>query len=317
MPAPNTKISVKKANGTPIGRDSWVELFQVIGGNKNWLGSSTTDIDGNATFNIDTTIIDTTTAKFALQIHAPWNLKSEYVDKMFDNGGSGFSWNQIDVITNGGNVFALPSPNLRVAVKVTSAILNKWGWFMVESSDSAGLVTGWISSAGLDEFGKSSVLIPSNGKFKLTAYPGPGKAGAATSCFINTDAGGAITSVETCTAGVQVTLGQLPTEAAIKLLTLTLESGNVRGHLTKPDNSPAVNVVVYANYDLNDANAVITSTDENGNYGLQLDPNKTWSVKYIPLTPTDGTLKLAGVTISSVVPPLSGFINLDRQLVNA
>jgi hypothetical protein len=302
-----------KKDGVAVGRDAWVEIFKLVSGNWNWVASSNTDNSGYATFNLSG--YDKTNDRFVVRVNAPWNLRATYSSKTYDNTGSGLAWSAIDYTTNNANSFSLATPNLRLIIKANSTTVNKWGWVGIEKYDSSGNYQSWVGSYGLDEVGKAAVLIPSSGKFKITSYPGPGKPGAATSCFVNTSAGGAISSFETCTAGSHVVVG------GIEELSLTLNSGNIIGHVTRSTGGTAVvGAVVYANWAsdfYNDANAVVTSTDENGNYGLQLDPSKQWKIKIIPMTPTDGSAKLASSTSATFTPPGSGSNNIDFQLGNA
>jgi hypothetical protein len=84
----------------------------------------------------------------------------------------------------------------------------------------------------------------------------------------------------------------------------------VTGKVTASAGGTAIaGAIVYANWNVggSDAAAVVTATDANGNYGLQLDNSKSWIIKVFPInatgedqyvdglvaafTPTDNTTK--------------------------
>jgi hypothetical protein len=105
-----------------------------------------------------------------------------------------------------------------------------------------------------------------------------------------------------CNAG---TLG------ANNTLTVTLNNGNVIGTL-KYGTTLVSGAFVIATSTAGDI--VPTTSGANGKFGLQLDPNKTWSIKIVPVSLVNGD-QLASLSVTTV--PVSNPTNdlLDITLV--
>jgi hypothetical protein len=80
-------------------------------------------------------------------------------------------------------------------------------------------------------------------------------------------------------------------------LTITLDNGNVNGILKYNETTAVANAVVVATSTVGDV--LVTTSAENGKFGLQLDASKSWSLKIFPTNASTG-LQFADKTISSV-----------------
>ena len=280
--APNTKLHVLLPGGESAGQGAWVSIFNVeIGGGRQWIAGGVTDSTGTAAFNIDLGAIN----KLAVEVNAPYDRRALYSSKTYDNAGAGYEQSAVNNAS-----YRLAAPNATFTVKSPNGTnANKWGWIGIErcTDGEACTSSSWAGGYGLDDQGRSSViLLPEGGAttwFRVTSYPGGGRAGSRTTCLVSVTNVGIATS--TCSAG-QVT--STPGADVLKL-TITLSSGNVSGVVHAPDNSPVVGAVVYANLVIggvmstDSATAITASTNANGGFGLQLDPSKQWRIKILPL----------------------------------
>ena len=280
--APNTKLHVLLPGGAAAGQGAWVVIWNIdIGGGRQWIAGGVTDSTGTAAFNIDLTAIN----KLAVEVNAPYDKRALYSSKTYDNAGAGYLQSAVNNAS-----YQLATPNATFTVKSpngTSA--NKWGWIGIErcTDGAACASSSWAGGYGLDDQGRSSVMLSPEGGvttwFRVTSYPGGGRAGSRTICLVSVTSAGIAAS--TCSAG-QVT--STPGADVLKL-TITLSSGNVTGVVHGPDNSPVVGADVYANLvvggvmSTDSATAITTSTNATGGFGLQLDPAKQWRIKILAL----------------------------------
>jgi hypothetical protein len=291
-PAPNTSIYVKRPDGsTSAGANAWVSLIAIIkdaGGAitaKNWIAGSQTDSNGKAVFNV----ADTSTV-FAVQIEAPWNERNLYAGATFDSATVGLTFAQV----NGQN-FSLSAPNLTMAARNTgnTAQINS-GWVGVETVDGSNVSTGWVGGYGLDQNGKVSLKLSADGRFKLTLNPGPGITGVATSCIVTTDGSAAVALVSgQCGSGT----------LSSTIVSLPLASGNVTGVVTQTaDSSVKIVGAIVSAYHTGTTDAatqVVTSTDINGAYSLQLDPAINWDVTFTPVNTGSDVKRFNSKTLSN------------------
>ena len=280
--APNTKLHVLLPGGAAAGQGAWVSIFNIDnGGGRYWIAGGVTDSTGTAAFNIDLGAIN----KLAVEVNAPYDKRALYSSKTYDNAGAGYLQSAVNNAS-----YQLAAPNATFTVKSpngTSA--NKWGWIGIErcTDGEACTSSSWAGGYGLDDQGRSSVMLSPEGGvttwFRVTSYPGGGRAGSRTICLVSVTSAGIAAS--TCSAG-QVT--STPGADVLKL-TITLSSGNVTGVVHGPDNSPVVGAVVYANLvvggvmSTDSGTAITTSTNATGGFGLQLDPAKQWRIKILAL----------------------------------
>jgi hypothetical protein len=156
--------------------------------------------------------------------------------------------------------------------------------------DSSNNPTRWVTGVGTDGSGTGAVTLGNNKRYRITANPSNGNLGARTECIVTTDGSAAIT-LATCSAG---TLG------ASNALTIALNNGNVVGTV-KYGTTLVSGAFVIATSTAGDI--VPTTTGENGRFGLQLDPAKTWSIRIVAVAAVNGDLLAAKsiptVTVSS------------------
>jgi hypothetical protein len=295
LSAPNARLRVLKPDSTPVGAGAWVALFAIPKSNINsrvWIAGSVTDSSGWAIFNIDTsTVYDS----FTVEVNAPWDQRQTYSTRMYGDSGITLTFANLN---NNSSDFKLASPNLVLKVLASDSTINKWGWVGVELVD--GVNSSWVGGYGIDDKGGVALsLAPNTGGtyYRVTSNPAPGRAGARTVCRITNTSG-------TLTAAALPGCGAIAAGAQI----VTLNAGNVTGRVTASAGGTAIaGAIVYANWSNDAATAVVTATDATGNYGLQLDDSKSWTIKVFPInasgdvqyadglvqafTPTDSTTK--------------------------
>ena len=279
---PNTKLRVLKADSSALA-NSWVSIFAFEPSNPSWgvrwLGGSNTDSSGYAAFNIETS---TTTVRFRVEVNPPWNNKSTYSQKLYGDDNTGLTWAQV----NDQN-FTIGTPNAKITVKSPSGGTSSWGWVGIEEVDNSNNFVKWISGVGTDNLGAAAITLAASKRYRLSANPGGGREGTRTECIVTTDSSTVLT-LTSCTAG---------SLAANNDLTITLNNGNVNGTLKYNGTTAVANAVVVATSTVGDV--LVTTSAENGKFGLQLDASKSWSLKIFPTNASTG-LQFADKTISSV-----------------
>lgn len=242
--------------------------------------------------------------KFAVEISAPWNQRQLYATNYDNNSGNGYSWAGL----TGGLALSPKSPNLTITVNASNAVANKFGWVGVEEvslSNGNENYVSWVTGAGLNESGVGSVFLAASKRYRITAYPGQGRSGARTTCIVTTDVSEVVSEVTgKCDAGTFTT----------GAVTIALDGGNVVGTVTRAvGGAPVVGAIVYANNPnaVDESTAVITSTNADGRYGLQLDPTKTWDIKIFPVGTDKAALGIGSAT--GITPPSSGSTALSRN----
>lgn len=304
--SPNTRIHIVVPGTSTSLPNSWVtvQAFDPAhpeNGNR-WLGGGNSNSSGYVSMNLDTSTVPSGW-KFAVEINAPWNQRQTYATNMDTNSGTGYSWSEITSLPNE----SPRTPNLTVTVNTSNAIANKFGWIGVEEVNSSNVFQSWVGGYGLNENAVSSIFLASSKRYRITAYPGPGKAGARTVCIVSTNGSGSVSAVAGgCEAGVF-------TSGAV---TISLDGGNVVGTVTA-NGSPLAGAIVYANNPnaVDESTAVITSTEANGRYGLQLDPTKTWNIKVFPTGAGSESLSTGSKT--GINPPSSGSATQNFTIANS
>ena len=312
LPSPNTHFTVlETTTGTVAEPNGWAQLLLLnngyISGN---VGSSNTDANGQAVFNV--TNPSDTSVKYAVQVNPSWS-DTTYAPTLYTNSGAGFTYSQIN-----GAIFTLGSPNLTVTSKAkngTSA--NLGGWVCAEYfNGNTGYTTSWITCQGLNQNGAAKMLLPwttgtqDQQYIRLTFNSGDASFGATNSCTV------------VVTNGVVQGSGMQGTSCSVSggSINENLSAGNVQGRIIRQDTSAAVvGAIVKATVHgltgaAAEASAIMTSTDINGNFGLQLDPSEPWDLKVIPVHIT-GLHDLETMTVESntatstgngVQPPQNG-----------
>ncbi|CAN2227838.1 hypothetical protein MCERE85_01383 [Candidatus Nanopelagicaceae bacterium] len=285
---PNTKVKITTPAGAAV-TNAWVNIFSCIGsacaeGNYGtWIGGSNTGSDGWAAFNIT----DTSTAgiKFKIEVNPPWNKKDTYSRVMYGDDGTGLAWSAVNDSTR-----FVGTPNATFIIKAPGgSTASAWAWVGVEEVNSSNIPTRWVTGVGTDGSGTGAVTLGSNKRYRISANPSNGNLGARTECIVTTDGSAAVTLVS-CTAG---NLG------ANNTLTISLNNGNVVGTI-KYGAILVSGAFVVATSTAGDI--VPTTSGENGRFGLQLDPAKTWSIRVVTVTTVNGD-SLAAYPISSVTAP--------------
>jgi hypothetical protein len=287
LPAPNTRLSVVETTTATTGQqNAWATLFTyapAANGNdgyiNGYIGGSNTDSAGVAVFNV----LDTN-LRYAVQVNPAWN-DTTHAQQTLTNGGLGYTYAQVN-----NQKFALGSPNLTLtSLAKTGSTVNRGGWVCAEYfNDTLGYSRQWISCVGFNQFGVTKMLLPdtvsSNADKKyvrITFNSGDSSFGATTSCTVTVSNGVVATSglASSCTLSGSS-------------ITQRLSSGNVQGTVKRADNSVVVGAIVKATVhgltgDDKEASAIMTSTDINGFFGLQLDASKLWDIKIIPVHVSD------------------------------
>lgn len=293
MPEPNTKLKV--VSGATGIKNSWVSIFRFETTNVNqwsWIGGSNTDADGWAAFNIDTSTA-TANTRYKIEVNAPWDQRATYAQKWHGNDSTGLTWLQIN-----NQSFAIGTPNLKLTVLSPQLAGSKWGWVALEEVNVSNQVTSWVGSFGLDNNGVTALTIQANKRYKLTAYPGTGRAGTRTECIITTNGSEVVGALDAtlCNAGSALSL-----TGSLNAFTITLKAGNLTGTVKDPSGKAVAGAIVYANVagvDNEDlAQTVVTLAD--GKFGFQVDTTKTWVIKIFPANDPTGT-QLANKTVSAI-----------------
>lgn len=287
---PNTKLRVMDpTTSANVGAGAWVSLFEYKPSDPSygvrWLAGSNTDASGYAAFNVDTSTV-AGTIRYKLELNPPWNKKSDLSTKSYDDSGAGL---QLLAINN--QNFALGTPNAYVNVMAPdTTTANSWGWIGVEEVNSSNQWIAWVGGFGLDNLGKSAVTLSANKRYRITANPRGGGEGTRTECIITTDTSTVISRVTNLCAS-----GSLTTVNSLSSLQINLNAGNVVGTLKSPAGKVVVGATIYANVTgaSTEDDAVTTSTNIAGVFGLNLDPSKTWTIKIFPFNATGATEVLA------------------------
>ena len=277
---PNTRLTVKLPNSNDhAGIGAWAVLFVEESGWRRWLAGSNTGSNGQAVFNVDDALLNNPATRFTVEVNAPHQLRSSYSQKTY----SGLTWAQV----NGQN-FALGTPNLRLTVNQAQlADSNAFGWVGVEELDQSFNVIGWLGGYGLDQTGQVSLTLPSSKKVRLSLNPGPGAAGARSTCVFDVDSSGQVVKTSTSARCVGNGVASVSNTGSI---TLELGAGNVIGVVTKAGTlEAAAGAIVYAQAY---SGGVLVSgkveqsiTKSDGRYGLQLDSAYDWKIKVFFVNP--------------------------------
>jgi len=263
LAAPNTRLTVTHPDNVAVGAGAWVVLFKENAncpGCRLWLAGSNTGNDGVAAFNVTDT-----TGFFSVEVNPPYSERGTYAMVTYNH----LTWAQVNA------TFSVASPNLKLTVdQPTTHLAAKWSYVNIETIDSSGNTTGWLPGSGTTEFGKTSLLLPNDGRFKLTIYPGGGSVGTRTTCNVQM-AGGVVSLISgACATGNITSAGQL---------TVTLSRGNVSGTITHgTGHSPLAGAIVYAERVGGASAAQTFTTGEDGTFGFQLDQGDwTFKVFYV------------------------------------
>ena len=303
---PNTRLQIKTPTGTAVGPNYWINLVSfdtATANNYRYLGGASTDANGVAWFNIDTSTA-TSNTRYGVTIYPSGNDSGSYTTgyvgdyQQFGDWIHGLTWAQL---TSPSTLLAPASPNASITVTSGDGVApDRYGWISIMQLDSSGrAIRGWGS--GLNYSGSASMLLSGNTTYQITAYPN-GVSGAPTTCTITTNTATpvGIATVQGCTL------------AAGNALSLTLSLGNVHGTVVGPDGAPLSGAIVVAQIGSDTSTTVSTSTASNGAFGFNIDATKNYTItvifpvgtsyptKNVPFTP--GTSSLADVNLGAIKP---------------
>ena len=294
----NIKIKIMKPNGTEsVGAYSYAELIRFDRGYDEWVGWSQTDSQGFAGFYVETSTA-LAGAKYKIRVNPPWQFRTTYTAKVWDNSTNGYTYDQLNNLQ-----LALGTPNLKVSVvSPNGSTPNKWGWAYIEEVNSSNASIKWIDSTGLDEFGKTAYILEASKRYRLVAYPAGGRSGSVTSCLIQSDSATVLTFVSGgCVGGTFNTTSEM---------TLVLARGNVIGTVYSTNGTtPVEGAIIYANIvgATDEKMAVTSCTLTNGTYGITLDPNYQWNIKVFPVNTPGAAIQLANKNdLAAITPPAIG-----------
>jgi hypothetical protein len=296
---PNTKLQVMDpVTSTNVGANAWVVLFSYETGNpgnQRWIAGSNTDSSGFAAFNVDTATVrvdggaEGPNTRYKLEINPPWNKKVTLSQK---------SHTGLTLAAIAGQQFEVGTPNALITVTLPGGTTgNKWGWIGIEEvNPSDNSWVNWVGGYGLNDTGTAAVTLEPSKRYKITANPAGGRAGTMTTCYIETSASTVITRV----SGL---CGASTNTITSNRLQIDLYAGNVVGTVKTPSGDLVANATVYANVTgaTDETFAVVTSTLDNGTFGLNLDSTKSWSIKILPFNPSGATERLAVKNLASPV----------------
>jgi hypothetical protein len=294
----NIKIEIMKPNGTEdVGEYAYAEVLRIDRGYDEWVAWGRTDNQGFAGFYIETGTA-LAGARFKIRVIPPWQYRSIYTTKVWDNSTNGYTYDQLNNLQ-----LALGTPNLKVSVVAPNGSTpNKWGWSYIEEVDTSNRAIKWVDSTSLDEFGRTAYILEASKRYRLVAYPAGGRSGSVTSCLIQSDSTTALSFVSGgCVGGTFNTSSEM---------TLVLARGNVIGTVFSTDGTtPVAGAIIYANIvGATDQKMAVTScTLANGTYGITLDPNYQWEIKIFPVNKPGVALQLANKNdLAAISPPAIG-----------
>ena len=294
----NIKIKIMKPTGAEnIGEYAYAELIRIDRGYDEWAGWGRTDSQGFAGFYIETSTA-LVSARYKIRVVPPWQNRSLYATKVWDNGANGYTYDQLNNLQ-----LALGTPNLKISVvSPNGSTPNKWGWSYLEEVDASIAGIKRVDSTGLDEFGKSAYTLEASKRYRLVAYPAGGRSGSVTSCLIQSDSNTALSLVTGgCIGGTLNTASEM---------TLALARGNVIGTVYSTNGTtPVEGAIIYANIvgATDEKMAVTSCTLANGTYGITLDPNFQWNIKIFPVNKPGVALQLANKSdLAAITPPAIG-----------
>jgi hypothetical protein len=274
---PNTHLQIKTPTGAAVGPGYWVNLESfdtATAQNFKYYGGASTDSNGVAWFNVDTSTATANTV-FGVTINPSGNDTQNYTTgyvgdyQQYGDWLHGLSWNQLIAPST---LLAPATPNASITVTSGDGVtVDRYGSVSIQKLNSLGnIVSG--SGVGLNYGGFSPLLLAGNSTYRLVAYPN-GVAGAPTTCTVTTNTSNPVVITST-TAGC--TLG------ANSALTLTLSLGNVHGVVVGPDNTtPLSGAIVIAEVGSDTSTVVTTSTANNGAFGFNLDATKQYTITVI------------------------------------
>ncbi len=302
FPTPNTSFRVLDPNGSfDSGLGAWVSLLKITtsgpcSGCKFYVGSSYIDEQGYAHFNIDNPTEDGVTWTVEIWPHSR-NLGADYSKNVI----SGLTYEELN-----DQAFRVSAPNLKVKVLQANGFKNKWATVTLEKYVDANSLN-WAAGVGTNQLGEASFKLDSSSKYRLTLSPGGNAVGAITTCTLTVlDTGDVTTDATDCQAAV----GAIANGENSDTITVRLARGNIAGIVTHFD-QPVAGATIFAS--AVGRETVVTVSDLDGNYGLQLEAGVAWTIKAIFVNPG---VKWAKLNLPTVTPVGNTAITQNIALVN-
>ena len=299
---PNTKFKIVLPNASAAPAGSWVSLLSFVPTVSccNWIGGGNTDASGFVSFNVETATV-ASNVRYKVEVNPRWEDRATYSQKVYDNNGAGYTIDELNALNR---TFAIGAPNVVLTVRGAdiSNTANKWGHVNIfEVDTSTNQPTNWVGGYGLDTLGKVALILAPNKRYRIAAFPGGGIAGTRTWCYVDTSNASESTTVLSVVTGM---CGGTTTVGANNALTITLNAGNVVGTV-KTSGVAVEGAIVYANVvgASNQDNAVTTTTNALGKFGLLLDPAKgQWQISIFPIN-KPGTAALRNKILDAITAP--------------
>jgi hypothetical protein len=299
---PNTKFKIVLPNTNAAPAGSWISILSFVPSVSccNWIGGGQTDASGNVSFNIETATV-AANVRYKIEVNPRWEDRAIYSQKVYDNAGAGYTVDELNALNRS---FAIGSPNVVLTVRGADIgnSANKWGNVNIfEVNPATNETTNWVGGYGLDTLGKVALILAPNKRYRIAAFPGGGITGTRSWCYVDTSNASESNTVLSVVAGM---CGSTTIVGANNALTITLNAGNITG--TVKTNGVAVEgAIVYANLvgATNQDNAVTTTTNSLGKFGLLLDPAKgPWQISIFPIN-KPGATALKNKILDGLTPP--------------
>jgi len=276
---PNTHLQIKTPGGVNVGAGYWVNLESYDTAtvqNFHWLGGSSTDSNGIAYFNVDTSTATANTVYGVIVNPSGVDAQTYtagYIGdyQQYGDWVHGLTWANL---VSPSTLLAPSLPNASITVKSgDGTVPNRYGGVNIYQLDNSGnYIRGW--GMGTNYSGSASLLLPANARLAIIAYPN-GVAGAPTTCTVTTNSANP-TVITSATSNGTCTLG------ANNQITLTLSLGNVTGKVVNSDGtSPLQGAIVVAQIGSDTSTVVSTITGTNGAFGFNIDATKNYTITVI------------------------------------
>jgi len=299
---PNTKFKIVLPNTNAAPAGSWISILSFVPNSSccNWIGGGQTDASGNVSFNIETATV-AANVRYKIEVNPRWEDRAIYSQKVYDNSGNGYTVDELNALNRS---FAIGSPNVVLTVRGADVgnSANKWGNVNIfEVNPATNETTNWVGGYGLDTLGKVALILAPNKRYRIAAFPGGGITGTRSWCYVDTSNASESNTVLSVVAGM---CGSTTTVGANNALTITLNAGNITGTV-KTNGVVVEGAIVYANIvgANNQDNAVTTTTNSLGKFGLLLDPAKgQWQISIFPIN-KPGATALKNKILDALTPP--------------
>lgn len=170
------------------------------------------------------------------------------------------------------------TPNISFFVKDRASQANSWGWYQINKLNESTSAYEYYVNGYLNDQGRGSQLLASNGTYQITFWPGKA-------------------------SGIEKTISVVVLEGVVKLndsiltatTTVVLPTGNVSGRILSAPNTPVQGATVAAVRVDDPTKLVSTIALSDGTFELGLDLTYAWDIK--ALDPITGKLATRNLPI--------------------